>query len=76
MYLGLSKKFDLLPTEKEYYTKILRDTDTSKSSGTDRRPGRFLNDGAVVTKPVTDVRHLERAQKRCLYILGLKGFRS
>ena len=31
-HLGLTKKFDLLPTEKDYVLKILRDTDTSKAA--------------------------------------------
>ena len=45
-HLGLTKKFELLPTEKDYILKILRDIDTSKAAGIDRLPGRFLKDGA------------------------------
>ena len=47
-HLGLTKKFKLLPTEKDYVLKILRDINTSKAAGTDRLPGRFLKDGANV----------------------------
>ena len=44
-HLGLTKKFELLPTQKDY---ILY--------GIDRLPGRFLNDGAnVLAKPFTDI---------------------
>ena len=45
-HLELTKKFDLLPTEKDCVLKILRDIDTSKTTGIDRLPGRFLKDGA------------------------------
>ena len=31
-HLGLTKKIDLLPTEKDYVLKILRDIDTSKAA--------------------------------------------
>ena len=55
-HLGLTKKSDLLPTEKDYVLKILRDIDTSKAAGINRLPGRFLKDGAnVLAKPVTDI---------------------
>ena len=58
-HLGLTKKFNLLPTEKDYVLKILRDIGTSKAAGIDRLPGRFLKDGAdVLAKPVTDIRNL------------------
>ena len=58
-HLGLTKKFELLPTEKDYILKILRDIDTSKAAGIDRLPGRFLKDGAnVLAKPVTDICNL------------------
>ena len=58
-YLGLTKKFDLLPTEKDYILEILRDIDTSKAAGIDMLPGRFLKDGAdVLAKPVTDICNL------------------
>ena len=51
-HLGLTKKFDLLPTKK----RILRDIDTSKAAGINRFPGRFLEDGTnVLAKPVTDI---------------------
>ena len=58
-HLGLTKKFDLLPTEKDYVLKILKDIGTSKAAGIDRLPGRFLKDGAdVLAKPVTDICNL------------------
>ena len=57
----MTKKFDLLPTEKDYVLKILRDIDTSKAAGIDRVPGRFLKDGAdVLAKPVTNICNLSR----------------
>ena len=40
-HLGLTKKFDLLTTEKDYILKILRDIDTSKAAGIDRLLGRW-----------------------------------
>ena len=46
--LRLTKKFDLLPTEKGYILKILIDIDTTKSTGIDRLPARFLKDGAIL----------------------------
>ena len=55
-HLGLTKKIDLLPTEKEYIVKILRDIHTSKVAGIDRLPERFVKDGAnVLAKPITDL---------------------
>ena len=58
-HLGLTKKFDLLLTEKDYVLKILRDINTSKAAATDRLPRRFLKDGAnVLVKPVTDTCNL------------------
>ena len=55
-HLALTRKFDLLPTEKDYVFKILRDIDTSKAAGVNRLPGRFLEDGVdVLAKPVTDI---------------------
>ena len=58
-HLGLTKKFDLLPTEKDYVFKILRDIDTSKAAGIDRLPGRFLKDGTdVLAKSFTDICNL------------------
>ena len=55
-HLGLTKKFDLLPTEKDYVFKILRDIDTSKAAGINRFPGRFLEEGTnVLAKLVTDI---------------------
>ena len=58
-HLGLTKKFELLPTEKDSILKILRDINTSKTAGIDRLPGRFLKDGAdVLAKPVTDICNL------------------
>ena len=56
---GLTKKIDLLPTEKDYILKVSRDIDTSKAAGIDRLPGRFLKDGAnVLAKPITDICNL------------------
>ena len=43
-HLGLTKKFDILPTAKDYILKILRDIDTSKVAGIDRIHGSFLKD--------------------------------
>ena len=58
-HLGLTRKFELLPTEKDSILKILRDINTSKTAGIDRLPGRFLKDGAdVLAKPVTDICNL------------------
>ena len=58
-HLGLTKNVDLLPGEKDYVLKILRDIDTSKAAGIDRLPGKFLKDGAdVLAKPVTDICNL------------------
>ena len=58
-HLGLTKKIDLLPTEKDYILKVSRDIDTSKAAGIDRLPGRFLKDGAnVLAKPITDICNL------------------
>ena len=55
IHLGLTKKFESLPTENNYILKILGDIDTSKAVGIDRLPGRFLKDGSdVLPKPVTD----------------------
>ena len=58
-HLGLTKNFDLLPTEKENVLKILRDIDTSEAASINRLPGRFLKNGAnVLAKPVTDTCNL------------------
>ena len=58
-HLGLTKKFELLPTEKGYILKILRDIDTSKAAGIGTLPGTFLKDGAnVLAKLVTDICNL------------------
>ena len=55
-YLGLTKNFDLLTTEKDYVFKILRNIDISKVAGVNKLPGGFLKDGAdVLVKPVTDI---------------------
>ena len=37
-HLGLTKKSDLLPTEKDYVFKILRDIDTSKAAAQKMAP--------------------------------------
>ena len=58
-HLGLTKKFELLLTEKDNILKILIDIDTSKAAGIDRLPGRLLKDGVdVLAKPVTDICNL------------------
>ena len=55
-HLGLTKKFDLLPIEKDYLLKVLRNINTSKAAGIDRLPGRFVKDGAnVLAKPIIDI---------------------
>ena len=55
-HLGLTKKFDLLPREKDYILEILRDIDTSKAAGIDMLPRIFLKDGAdVLAKPVKNI---------------------
>ena len=67
-HLGLTEEFDLLPTEKGYVLKILRDIDTSKAAGIDRLPGKFLKHGVdVLAKPVTDI---------CNLSISLNKFRS
>ena len=58
-HLGMTKKFNLLPTEKDYTVKIQRDINTQKAAGIDRLPGRFLKDGAdVLGKVLTDICNL------------------
>ena len=58
-HLRLNAKFDLLPKEKDYVLKMLRDINTSKSVDIDILPGRFLKDGAdVLAKPVPDICNL------------------
>ena len=58
-HLGLTKIFELLPTEKDYILTILRGIDNSKAAGIDRLPRRFLKDGTnVLAKPVTDICNL------------------
>ena len=55
-HLGLTRNFDLLPTEKDYVLKSLRDIYTSKAASIDRPSGRFLKDGAnILATPVTDI---------------------
>ena len=47
-HLGLNKKFDLLPTEKDYVLKNLRDINISNV--------RFIKEVAdVLAKPVTNI---------------------
>ena len=59
-HLGLTKNFDLLPTEKDYVFKTLRDINTSKAADVSRFPGRFMKDSAdVLAKPVTDICNFE-----------------
>ena len=58
-HLGLTNKFELLPTKKGYILEILRDIDTSKAAGIGTLPGRFLIDGAnALAKLVTDIYNL------------------
>ena len=58
-HLRLNAKFDLLPKEKDYVLKILRDINTSKSVDIDILPARFLKDGAdALAKPVPDICNL------------------
>ena len=59
IHLELTKKFDLLPTEKDYVLKILGVINTSKAAGIDSLPGRFRKDGTdVLAKPVTGICNL------------------
>ena len=41
LQIGLTKKFELLPTEEDYISKILRDIDTAKTVGIGQLSGRF-----------------------------------
>lgn len=55
-HLGLTKKFGLIPTEKDYILKILRDTDNTKPVDIVRQTGRFLKNGPhVLLKLVADI---------------------
>ena len=59
LQIGLTKKFELLPTEKDYISKILRDINTAKTVGIGWLSGRFRKDGAyVLAKPVTSICNL------------------
>ena len=54
-HLGLTKKFDLLRSEKDYILNTLGDNYTIKAIAIDRLLERFLKNGAnVIAKPVTD----------------------
>ena len=72
-YLGLAKKFDLLPTEKYYIINILRDGNTTKAASIDGVSIKFLKDGVDVLeeplrdKPITDI---------CNLSISLNKFRS
>ena len=58
-HLGQTKKFALLPKEKDYILKTLKDIGTSKAAGIDRLPGRFQkNCASVLAKPITDICNL------------------
>ena len=58
-HLGLTKQFDLLPTEKDYALKISRDINPLKAAGIVRLPGRLLKHGAdVLAKSITDISNL------------------
>ena len=65
-HLGLTKKFDLLPTEKNYIPKILKNIDTSKAARIDRLPRRFLKDGGaiVLVKLIRDICNLSISLKK------------
>ena len=64
-HLGLTKKFNLLPTEKDYAVKIQRDINTQKAAAIDRLPGRFLKDGAdVLGEVLTDICNLSVSLKK------------
>ena len=76
-HLGLTKKFDLLPTKKDYVLKILRDNNTSKAAGIDRLPGRFLKECAgVLVKPVTDICNLSISLSKFSRALKLAKIKS
>ena len=77
-HVGLTKKFDLLPTEKYYIPKILKDIDTSKAAGIDRLPGRFLKDGDanVLAKPITDICNLSISLNKFPSAFKLAKFKS
>ena len=52
----MTKKIDVLLTEKDYVLKVLRDNNTSKAVGIDRLPVIFLKDGTdVLANLVTDI---------------------
>ena len=52
----MTKKIDVLLTEKDYVLKVLRDINTSKAVGIDRLPVIFLKDGTdVLANLVTDI---------------------
>ena len=52
----MTKKIDVLLTEKDYVLKVLRDIITSKAVGIDRLPVIFLKDGTdVLANLVTDI---------------------
>ena len=54
--LGMTKKFDLLPTEKDRILKILRDVDTLKPAGIDRLPRKLLKGVVdILSKPGSDI---------------------
>lgn len=54
--LGITKKFDLLPTEKDRILKILRDVDTLKPAGIDRLPRKLLKGVVdILRKPGSDI---------------------
>ena len=55
----MTRKFNLLPTEKKLILNILRDIDITKATGIDWYPRRFLKDGTdVLAKSVTDICNL------------------
>ena len=52
----MTRKTDVLLTEKDYVLKVLRDINTSKAVGIDRLPVIFLKDGTdVLANLVTDI---------------------
>ena len=55
----MTRKFNLLPTEKKLILNILRDIDITKATGIDWYPRLFLKDGTdVLAKPVRDICNL------------------
>ena len=68
-HLGLTKKFELLPTEKDYVSKILRDIDIGKTASIDKLSGTFLKVGAyVLAKLITSICNLSISLSKFLLL--------